>query len=504
MWFVPRDGARRQIPGILPPDRAWLGSFGWAAIFRRARRGSRAAFELLAPGLPAYPTFLVAVLFAALQQGAAAGLFAMALGAIGGAYFLMSPSLTPAHLTAASALYFATSLLVIWGAEHFRRRTARSILEEQRRDRHEQLIVNQNEILARIAAGAPLSEVFDKLVRTIEEFSDHTMLGSILLLDRDGIHLRLGAAPSLPQAYNDAIDGGTIGPAAGSCGTAAYRKEAVFVTDIEHDPLWADYRDFALSHNLRACWSTPITSRSSRVLGTFAIYYREPRSPSPDDLDIISYVSRTAALAIDRNQIETQREMLIKEMNHRVKNTLATVQSIASQTLRSDGQSKAYETFASRLSGLASAHDLLVRDHWDSVDIHDLIAQTVIKPFAAGLQRVSSGGPPVRLPPQMTLLMSLALHELCTNAAKYGALSNALGSISITWNTAKTAEGRNLLNLHWAETGGPPVQPPTRKGFGSRLIERALAMELGGVAAIDYRRDGVVCDISAPLSLEPA
>ena len=84
-------------------------------------------------------------------------------------------------------------------------------------------------------------------------------------------------------------------------------------------------------------------SRSSRVLGTFAIYYREPRSPSPDDLDIISYVSRTGALAIDRNQIETQREMLIKEMNYRVKNTLATVQSIASQTLRSDGQSKAYE-----------------------------------------------------------------------------------------------------------------------------------------------------------------
>ena len=245
-------------------------------------------------------------------------------------------------------------------------------------------------------------------------------------------------------------------------------------------------------------------SRSSRVLGTFAIYYREPRSPSPDDLDIISYVSRTASLAIDRNQIETQREMLIKEMNHRVKNTLATVQSIASQTLRSDGQSKAYETFASRLSGLASAHDLLVRDHWDSVEIHDLIAQTVVKPFAAGMQRVSSGGPPVRLPPQMTLLMSLALHELCTNAAKYGALSNALGSISITWDTAKTAEGRNLLSLHWAETGGPPVQPPTRRGFGSRLIERALATELGGVAAIDYRKDGVVCDISAPLSLEPA
>jgi two-component sensor histidine kinase len=120
------------------------------------------------------------------------------------------------------------------------------------------------------------------------------------------------------------------------------------------------------------------------------------------------------------------------------------------------------------------------------------------------VQRVSAGGPPVRLPPQMTLLMSLALHELCTNAAKYGALSNTVGSVSITWDTAKTAEGRNLLNLRWAETGGPPVQPPMRQGFGSRLIERALAAELGGVAAINYLKDGVVCDISAPLSLEPA
>ena len=368
MWSLPRDGTRRPMPGILRSDGAWLASLCWAAAAVALAALARAALEFLTPGLPPYPTFFIAVLFVTLLHGVTAGMFAIVLGAIGGAWFLAGPSLTPTHVAAASALYFGTSLLVVWGVVHFRRLASRSSIEQQRRDRHEQLIVNQNEILARIATGAPLGEVFDQLIRTIEEFSDRAMLGSILLLDRDGIHLRLGAAPSLPQAYNDAIDGGAIGPAAGSCGTAAYRKEPVFVTDIEYDPLWADYRDFALAHNLRACWSTPIMSRSSRVLGTFAIYYREPRSPSPDDLEIISYVSRTAALAIDRNRIETQREMLIKEMNYRVKNTLATVQSIAAQTLRRDDQSKAYETFASRLSGLASAHDLLVQDHWDSVE----------------------------------------------------------------------------------------------------------------------------------------
>ena len=145
MWFVPRDGTGRPMPGIRPSDGAWLVSLGWAAAFVALAALTRAAFEFLAPGLPAYPTFLVAVLFAALQQGAAAGLFAMVPGAIGGAYFLMSPLPTPAQWTAASALYFASSLLVIWGTEHFRRRTERSTLEEQQRDRHEHLIVNQNE-----------------------------------------------------------------------------------------------------------------------------------------------------------------------------------------------------------------------------------------------------------------------------------------------------------------------------------------------------------------------
>ena len=195
MWSVPRDGARRQTLGILPPDRAWLGRFGWAAIFVALAAVVRGAFEFLASGLPAYPTFLVAVLFAALQQGAAAGLFAMVLGAIGGAYFLMSSALTPAQWAAASSLYFGSSLLVIWGTDLFRRRVERSAHEEQQRDRHERLIVNQNEILARIAAGAPLSEVFDKLIRTIEEFSDHAMLGSILLFDRAPVKNRIFPAP---------------------------------------------------------------------------------------------------------------------------------------------------------------------------------------------------------------------------------------------------------------------------------------------------------------------
>lgn len=195
MWSVPRDGVRRTMPGILPSYGAWLVSFSWAAAFVALAVLARAAFEFLTPGLPPYPTFFVAVLFATLLHGAAAGLFAMVLGAIGGAWFLANPPLTSTYLAAVSALYVGTSLLVVWGVVHFKRLAESSRIEQQRRDRHEQLIVNQNEILARIAAGAPLSEVFDKLIRTIEELSDHAMLGSILLFDRAPVKNRIFPAP---------------------------------------------------------------------------------------------------------------------------------------------------------------------------------------------------------------------------------------------------------------------------------------------------------------------
>src|SRR5258708_17583305 len=130
------------------------------------------------------------------------------------------------------------------------------------------------------------------------------MLASVLLLDADGVHLRHGAAPSLPQAYIQAIDGLPIGPNEGSCGSAASRREPVFVSDIASDPLWAPYAELALSHGLRACWSSPIFSSHAEVLGTFAMYYRRPRRPAPRDLRAVDIVTRTVAIAIEQSRAE--------------------------------------------------------------------------------------------------------------------------------------------------------------------------------------------------------
>lgn len=169
----------------------------------------------------------------------------------------------------------------------------------------------QNSILELIAAGAPLVDTLTALVRFIEQDLPD-MLGSILLLDADGVHLRHGAAPSLPPAYSAAIDGASIGPRAGSCGTAAFLKQQIVVTDTAVDALWHDYRDLAGQHGLRACWSTPIL-RGSTVIGTFAMYFREPRAPTATHFELIGIATHIAAIAIGKHI----REATIRESEER-------------------------------------------------------------------------------------------------------------------------------------------------------------------------------------------
>jgi PAS domain S-box-containing protein len=179
--------------------------------------------------------------------------------------------------------------------------------ENVERKRAEALLRGEKRLLEMIAKGNSVSVILDALCRLVEELSKGSLC-SILLLDPDGKRLWHGAAPSLPKSYIDAIDGASIGPAAGSCGTAAYRKEPVIVSDIAEDPLWANYRDLALPHGLRACWSTPILASDGTVLGTFAIYYREPRTPTPAQQNMIEQITNLANIAIERKQAEEERQ----------------------------------------------------------------------------------------------------------------------------------------------------------------------------------------------------
>lgn len=180
------------------------------------------------------------------------------------------------------------------------------------------LLVGQKEILEGIVAGRGLTELLTAICQLVEAQTDN-MLCSVLLLDRDGIHLQHGAAPSLPAEFVRAVDGSVIGPAAGSCGTAAYRRAPVIVENITTDPLWKDYRHLAKPHGFRACWSTPVFDQQRQVLGTFAIYYREPRKPAPEHTALIEMATQTAAIAIehhrtiDKLRVSEERFLLVSQ-----------------------------------------------------------------------------------------------------------------------------------------------------------------------------------------------
>ncbi len=180
------------------------------------------------------------------------------------------------------------------------------IRDISQRKRREALLAGENRLLGMVAKGDSLADILDSLCLLVEQQSSD-VLASILLMDPNGKQLRHGGAPNLPKAYTKAIDGAFIGPSVGSCGTAAFRAEQVIVSDIATDPLWADFRELALAHSLRACWSTPIFSSEGKVIGTFAMYYREPRSQTPGEQDTIKHITHLAGVAIQRKLAETAR-----------------------------------------------------------------------------------------------------------------------------------------------------------------------------------------------------
>lgn len=203
-----------------------------------------------------------------------------------------------------------------------------------------------------------------------------------------------------------------------------------------------------------------------------------------------------------RRKHDEHQRLLLNELNHRVKNTLAIVQSIALQTLRnSDDVALAYDRFESRLHALTQAHDMLTRKHWVHAPIEEIVRTAIAPCVQEDTSRFGLMGPPIDLDPQRGLALTMALHELCTNAMKYGALSEQGGRVDIRW-TRERREGRDCLVLVWEEVGGPPVVAPTRRGFGSRLIERGLRHDLGGQTSLDFLPTGVICQITAPLAKE--
>ncbi len=489
--------------------------------------------------------------------------------------------------------------------------------------------------MARIAAGDSLSEVLTDLIHMAEAAHDGHMLASILFLDADGKHLLHGAAPSLPQAYSDAVHGMAIGDGAGSCGTAAARNRPVFVTDIQTDPLWADFREIAAIYGLRACWSIPIVSADGKVLGTFTNYYREQRSPTEDDVAWMSDIAQTAALAIERarsdealrnakaelqeildsagsafftvaadgtlrmcnaeflrllgfqhkedvlgrnvhslihhsradgaphhqsdcsiykcsqtgepahiaddvffradglpvpveywarpwirdgelrgaictfqdiserKRSEEQRSLLLRELNHRVKNLFALTNGLVALSARSALTPKDMAVaLQGRLAALTRAHELVQpglranAEGTSAIGIRTLVRE-ILAPYAVANfeDRVRIEGPDLDVSSRAVTGLALVLHELATNAAKYGALSQPSGTININWSHADS-----LVDFVWDERGAHTPEKPSTTGFGTLLINRSIEGQFGGKIAHNWKPDGVTIRMSLPSS----
>ncbi|MET0743209.1 MAG: HWE histidine kinase domain-containing protein [Microvirga sp.] len=281
---------------------------------------------------------------------------------------------------------------------------------------------------------------------------------------------------------------------------------AVISRDIGSEDRF-EYHDFMKRNGVAAFVNVLIMSTEKRApFGVLQVDARRPRAFEQADIEFLRGYANLVGAVIERLRIMDdlraavrEKDLLIDELNHRVKNTLSTVQSIASQTLRNassiDHASSAIE---SRLIALSHVHNVLTDRSWAHVALHDIVAQAVEPYRSIGEDRIRMSGPGVLVPPRMALPLAMSLQELVTNAVKYGALSNASGRIEVRWEL----DGTNVphrLSLTWEEGGGPPVQEPKRRGFGTRLIERSLAHELGGEVDIRFETSGVVCSVNAPL-----
>jgi PAS domain S-box-containing protein len=220
-------------------------------------------------------------------------------------------------------------------------------------------------------------------------------------------------------------------------------------------------------------------------------------SPIFDDDRRVVRLLATSRDVTALRQAEMQRDLLVNELNHRVKNTLAIVQSIASQSLRNAGVDRlARDAFEGRLMAISATHNVLTEEHWEAANLRQIV-EGAVAPYCAQPSQLEIAGEPLRVAPKPAVTLALAFHELAINALKYGALSRPAGHVAVRWDVN---HGTGRLGIRWTERGGPPVAPPIRRGFGSRILEMALPSELRGAVMLDYQCEGLDCSVEAPLS----
>jgi len=429
-------------------------------------------------------------------------------------YRLLMPDGSVKHLhVVAHALSYEAGSIEFVGA----------VMDVTERKQAEALRDDESRILEMIARDAPLDEILKNLVRVMEsQFAG--LLCSVLLLDEDGQHVRHGAAPNLPEGYTKAIDGLAIGPKAGSCGTAMYHRVPVVVTDILKDPLWEQYRDMAERHGLRACWSTPIIAHSGKVLGSFAMYYREPRGPSPAETRALEMATHLAGIAIERKLAREERERLRQlqadlahtnrvttmgeltaSLAHEVNQPIAAAVTDANTCLRwltrdqpdlEEAREAAFRTVkdANRAAEIISRTRQLFKKGTPPralVDVNEIIEEMIVLLRSEATRYSISVRTELAELPQVMgdrVQLQQVLMNLMTNSID--AMKEADGTRELTIRSQKSEDGQLLISVSDTGVGVPPQQVDhifnaffTTKSHGTGMglrISRSIVDSHGG------------------------
>jgi len=368
----------------------------------------------------------------------------------------------------------------------------------------------RDEVAAPDAGLMTLIETIEALsaTRTIAEVADVVRKAARRVSGADGVAFVLRDNEQCWYFDEDAIGplwkGKRFPLTACISGWAMLNRQTVVIPDI--------YLDDRIPHDayrptfVKSLVMTPV--RMEDPVAAIGAYWAEEQIPSLEVVKKLQVIARATASALESGRLHDSLvdarhhgTFLLQELDHRVKNTLAIVQSISRQTLRATPTPEAFaEVFEDRILALSQAHELLTRRAWGRAQLHEILDKA-LAPFSVDLvDRFDIIGPAITFSAETSVSVHMTLHELAVNAAKHGALSTAEGKVVIRWTVDETASPQ-MLTLTWREVGGPPVSnPPEHRGFGSQLIKRGLARDLGGAATLDFAPEGFVYTLRAPLS----
>jgi two-component sensor histidine kinase len=330
---------------------------------------------------------------------------------------------------------------------------------------------------------------FDDIVRVAALICGVPM-ALISLVDHERQWFKAAVGIAAPQTPRDVA----------FCAHAIQQDGQFKVEDASVDPRFSANPLVTGEMGLRFYVGAPLVTPDGLPLGTLCVLDDKPNALSDDQAFALDALARQVMAQLELRKALSTRKLMADELNHRVKNTLAIAQAIVSQSVKTSGSlAEAGRIIEDRLVALGRTHDILTEADWRAASVAAIV-DAAVKVHAGHVGQIAAEGPPVALNPQATVALSMALHELATNAAKYGALATPQGKVSIVWSVVRDDDSAPVFDLSWTESNGPTVIAPTRRGFGSRLIASPLVGAAGADSRVAYDPAGVIWRTTAPLT----